>query len=437
MANTITKQYDLHESQWEAFNDPSRFVVIVAGRRFGKTVLALVKIIALALSKRKSNIWYICPTYKQAEMIAWKMLKDMLPREVIVSTNEVKLSIQLSNGSEICLKGAENEDSLRGVGLDFVVLDEYAQMKPNVWDEIIRPMLTDKKGKALFIGTPQGKNILYELYQRGANGEEGWASYRFKTIDNPFIEASEVEAARKQLPEVIYRQEYEASFEHYAGLCYPMFSIERHVINPIELEPYWRTFRAIDYGYINPFCCLWFAVSHTGEVYVIDEHYEAGKGLISHAEAIKARKWACDYTYIDPSANAHSREKGGIPYSVVMELNDLGIMAIPASKSDRNVGIARVGELFNTDKIKIFKNCVNLIRELQDYRWKDAIDQVEDRKEEVVKKNDHACDALRYFITTREKASEVPEKKPVYEHKKEKSLYEADEKLQEVFEDES
>jgi PBSX family phage terminase large subunit len=412
-------------------------VVIVAGRRFGKTVLALVKIITLALLKRKSNIWYIAPTYKQAEMIAWKMLKDMLPRETILATNEVKLSVNLINGSEICLKGAENEDSLRGVGLDFVVLDEYAQMKPNVWDEIIRPMLTDKKGRALFIGTPQGKNILYDLYQRGANGEEGWSSYRFKTIDNPFIDESEVEQAKKQLPEVIYRLEYEASFEHYAGLCYPMFAIERHVINPIELEPYWRTFRSIDYGYINPFACLWFAVSHDGITYVIDEHYEAGKGLIYHAEEMKKRKYSVDYTYIDPSAAAHSREKGGIPYSVVMELNDMGVMAIPASRSDRNVGISRVGELFNTDKIKIFKNCVNLIRELQDYRWKDATDLSVNASEEPVKRNDHAADALRYFVMTREKASEIPEKKPVYEHKKEKSLYEADSKLQEVFEDES
>lgn len=429
----ITKNYDLHEAQWQVFNDASRFTVVVAGRRFGKTVLALVKIIAIALSKKKSHVWYIAPTYKQAEMIAWKMLKDMIPREAITATNEVKLSVSLINGSEICLKGAENEDSLRGVGLDFVVLDEYAQMKPNVWDEIIRPMLTDRKGKALFIGTPQGKNILHDLYQKGVSGEDGWASYRFKTIDNPFIDETEVEAAKKQLPEVIYRQEYEASFEHYAGLCYPMFAIERHVINPIELEPYWRTFRSIDYGYINPFACLWFAVSHDGITYVIDEHYEAGKGLGSHAEALKRRKWVADYTYIDPSANAHSREKNGIPYSVVMELNDLGILCIPASKSDRNVGISRVGELFNADKIKIFKNCVNLIRELQDYRWKDATDLSVNAPEEPVKRNDHACDALRYFIMTREKASLMPEVKPRYEPRKNKSLYESDERLQEVF----
>lgn len=429
----IEKDYKLHDAQWEVFNDPSRFVVVVAGRRFGKTVLALTKIITIALSKKKSQVWYVCPTYKQAEMIAWKMLKEMLPRESILATNEVKLAVNLINGSEICLKGAENEDSLRGVGLDFVVLDEYAQMKPNAWDEIIRPMLTDRKGKALFIGTPQGKNILYELYEKASSGVEGWASYRFKTIDNPFIEEGEVEQARKQLPDVIYRQEYEASFEHYAGLCYPMFSIERHVINPIELEPFWRISRSIDYGYINPFSCLWVATSHDGTHYVIDEHYEAMKGLRHHAEVIKSREWDIDRTYIDPSANAHSREKNGMAYSVVMELNDLGIIAIPASRSDRNVGISRVGELFNSDKIRIFKNCVNLIRELQDYRWKDAVDLSRNDPEEPVKKNDHSCDALRYYITSREKASDIPEKKPVYEQRKEKSLFEADEKLQEVF----
>jgi phage terminase large subunit len=212
-----------------------------------------------------------------------------------------------------------------------------------------------------------------------------------------------------------------------------MFSIEKNVISPIEFEPYWRIYRSIDYGYINPFCCLWIAVSHDGTHYVIDEHYEAGKGLISHAESIKARKWNVEQTYIDPSTNAHSREKNGIAYSVIMELNDLGITAIPASRSDRNVGIALTGEMFNSGKIKIFKNCVNLIRELQDYRWKDATDLSRNDPEEPVKKNDHAVDSLRYYAVSRTKASEVPEQKPRYEIRNVKSLFESDEKLQEVF----
>src|SRR3990167_1411657 len=155
MNKTLNIDYKLHASQFQVFSDPARFVILSAGRRFGKTVLALIDLLSVAFAKEKSRCWYVAPTYKQAEMIAWKMLQDMVPKEAIRKKNEVKLEIILINGSEISLKGADNEDSLRGVGLDYVILDEYAGMKPNVWQEIIRPMLSDRQGGALFIGTPK------------------------------------------------------------------------------------------------------------------------------------------------------------------------------------------------------------------------------------------------------------------------------------------
>jgi phage terminase large subunit len=130
-------------------------------------------------------------------------------------------------------------------------------------------------------------------------------------------------------------------------------------------------------------------------------------------------------------------QKNGYVYSIADEYREHGVSLIPSLKQKEDSAIGRVNEFFKAGKIKIFKNCVNLIRELQDYRWKDATDLSVNASEEPVKRNDHAADALRYFVMTREKASEIPEKKPVYEHKKEKSLYEADSKLQEVFEDES
>jgi hypothetical protein len=119
----MTKKLKLHEKQWEVFKDPSRFIVLVAGRRFGKTILALTDLMASAWNNPKSRSWYISPTYRQSEMIAWKMLLDMLPKEVIVKKDETRLELLLSNGSEIALKGADNEDSLRGSGLCGVVLE--------------------------------------------------------------------------------------------------------------------------------------------------------------------------------------------------------------------------------------------------------------------------------------------------------------------------
>src|SRR3990172_8996281 len=179
--------YKLHASQFQVFSNPARFVILAAGRRFGKTVLALIDLLSVAFAKKKSRCWYIAPTYKQAEMIAWRMLLDMVPKEAILKKNEVKLELILVNGSEVSLKGADNEDSLRGAGLHFVVLDEYASMKPNVWQEIVRPMLTDTLGRALFIGTPKGKNHFWELWLKGQRGEGGYASYSFGTKDNPYV----------------------------------------------------------------------------------------------------------------------------------------------------------------------------------------------------------------------------------------------------------
>lgn len=429
----IKTRYKLHEAQKRVFDDNSRFVVLVAGRRFGKTLLAIIKIIAEAVNGEKKKLWYIAPTYKQAKLIAWKMLQEMLEPEWIVKKNEVDLVVELLNGSEISLKGADNEDSLRGVGLHFAVLDEYATMKANVWHEIIRPMLTDTKGKALFIGTPAGKNALYELWQKGQKKEDRFSSYLYHTIDNPFIDQEEVTAAKASMPEIVYRQEYEASFEEYHGLCYPMFDAKEHVIKAFDLPPYWKIYRSIDYGYRNPFCCLWITLDTEGNIYVIDEHYQALQGVKHHADRIKTRSYDIETSYIDPSCFAHNREKNGIPYSIQMELFDEGIMCYSASRSERNVGIAKVGEMLKQGKIKIFENCVNLIREFPEYRWKDATNDNENAPEQPIKKFDHALDALRYFVVTRERASDFPPPEPFNTTRGKKNLEDSDPLLQEVF----
>ena len=432
----VKTRYRLHEAQKRVFDDNERFVVLVAGRRFGKTILAIVKILSEAVLKTKQRIWYIAPTYKQAKLIAWRMLLDLLEPEWILKKNEVELEVTLLNNTEISLKGAENEDSLRGVGLDYVVLDEYASMKSNVWNEIIRPMLTDTKGRALFIGTPQGKNSLYELWQKGQEHKDNFSSYLYHTIDNPAIDESEVLLAKNSMPEIVYRQEYEASFEEYHGLCYPMFNPKEHIIKPFDLKPYWKIYRSIDYGYRNPFCCLWLTIDDDGIIYVIDEHYEALQGIKHHTDRIKQRNYQIETSYIDPSCFSHNREKNGMPYSIAMELMDEGVLAYSASRSERNVGIAKVGEMLQQGKIKIFENCYNLIREFPEYRWKDTMNDDENSPEQPVKKNDHALDSLRYFCITREKASELPEAKQFFTQRGKKSLVDSDKVLEEIFEEE-
>jgi hypothetical protein len=196
----------------------ARFKVIVAGRRFGKTIFAINELIRIALDNPNSRNYYVAPTYRQAKEIAWKMLFEFIPDELISSKNEVELNIELIQGATIALRGADNPESLKGVGLNFAVLDEYGAMKESVWDEVIRPMLIDSKGKAIFIGTPTGYNHFWKLYNKEKDDPD-YKSFHFKTIDNLAIDGmpEEVEKARQEMDPIKFSQEIEANFEALVG----------------------------------------------------------------------------------------------------------------------------------------------------------------------------------------------------------------------------
>jgi len=206
---------DLHPAQLQIFNSDKRFKVVAAGRRFGKSRLAAWILLIKALQSDSKDVFYIGPTFQQAKDIMWGMLKD-LGRDLILAAHENTAVLTLINGRKIYLKGSDRPDTLRGVGLAYVVLDEYASMKPVVWEQIIRPTLADVKGGALFIGTPAGKNHFYDLYTEGIENEN-WDAFQFNSIDNPFIPADEVEAAQDSMSSMAFRQEFEASFETFSG----------------------------------------------------------------------------------------------------------------------------------------------------------------------------------------------------------------------------
>jgi len=209
--------------------DSSRFRVVVAGRRFGKTHLATWELAKAALSGKEKNCWYVAPTYKAAKEIAWDMLQKILPEEYISKKNESSLAITLRNGSVIALKGAEKPDSLRGRALDFAIMDEFADMKPITWTEVLRPSLSDREGNAMWIGTPKGRNHFYDLWTYGVDEHLGWSSYQFTTLDGGNVSETEIEAARNDLDERTFKQEYEAAFVNYSGIIYYNFSREESV----------------------------------------------------------------------------------------------------------------------------------------------------------------------------------------------------------------
>jgi len=208
----------LRPPQWEIFTCSQRFRVLVAGRRFGKTYLALTELCRAAWDRGRTA-WYVAPTYRQAKRIAWTELKRMTREYWANKPNETDLTIELTSGGTISLRGADNYDALRGQGLDFVVMDEFASMAPAAWTEVLRPALADRQGRALFIGTPRGYNHFYDLY-REVRGRQHWATFQYTTEQGGNVATEELENATLELDERTYRQEFQASFENLtAGLA--------------------------------------------------------------------------------------------------------------------------------------------------------------------------------------------------------------------------
>ena len=221
--------FDLQGLQGEIYADPSRFRVVVAGRRSGKTFGECLALYTRAANKANARCWYVAPTYRMARDIAWPTLKSIVDRAHLAKPpNESQLRMELANGAEIALKGADDPDRLRGPGLDFAALDEFAWINPYAWD-VLRPALADRQGKALFTTTPAGFNWAYDTFLKGQEGEDGWRSWQFTTAEAGIVPLEEVEAAKRELDPRIFRQEYEASFETLQGRVYSNFDRELNV----------------------------------------------------------------------------------------------------------------------------------------------------------------------------------------------------------------
>lgn len=207
--------FRLLDWQKEVFLDEARFKVVVAGRRTGKSYLATVLLLVKGLNCPKgSHVMYVAPTQGQARTIIWQMLLDM-GKDFIVSSHVNNMEVYLPNGTTIYIRGADRPDTLRGGDLYYIVIDEYADIKPVVWEQVLRASLSRHKGGALFIGTPKGRNHFFELYKLGEERDDDeWRSWHFTTKDNPYIDKSEIENAKKTLSTFSFRQEYMASFDN-------------------------------------------------------------------------------------------------------------------------------------------------------------------------------------------------------------------------------
>jgi hypothetical protein len=279
----------LKPPQSSVFLAESRFRVLAAGRRFGKTFLACTELVRAACGPGRVA-WYVAPTYKQAKRIAWKPLKQLTRRFWASQPNETDLRIELITGGTIALRGADNYDSLRGEGLDFVVLDEFASMALEAWTEVLRPALSDRLGQALFIGTPKGRNHFYELFQ-AAPKQEGWAAFHYTTEQGGIVPLEELEAARRELDERTYRQEYQASFES-SGVGIAYYAFDRtHNVRPLRYDPKLPLFWSLDFN-MNPLCSV-VGQEVNGRVYILDELVLPDSHTLAACEEFLSRteKW--------------------------------------------------------------------------------------------------------------------------------------------------
>jgi len=207
--------FQLLDWQKEVYLSPTRFKVVAAGRRCGKSRLCAIMLIVEALKcPPGSAVLYVSPTMGQSRQIIWDSLLE-LGREVIQSSHVNNLDITMVNGARIYVRGADRPDTLRGVSLTFAVLDETADIKAGVWEQVIRASLSDKKGRALFLGTPKGRNWFYDLWKLGQDeADADWKSWHFTTADNPMIDPDEIASAKKTMSTFAFKQEYMASFNN-------------------------------------------------------------------------------------------------------------------------------------------------------------------------------------------------------------------------------
>ena len=212
----------LHKSQRQVRQHPARFKVLDCGRRWGKTRLGVAMCIGAALAGGRA--WWIAPSFPMSE-VGWRGLKQLAQGIPRAETREVTRMIRFPSGGWAQVRSADHPDSLRGEGLDLVLLDECAFLQEDTWTRSLRPALADRKGKGVFISTPKGRNFFWRLWQKGQEGDPEWYSWKLPTADNPFIDPTEIASAQAILPERIFRQEFLADFiEEGAGVFRGIFS---------------------------------------------------------------------------------------------------------------------------------------------------------------------------------------------------------------------
>lgn len=400
-------QLKVHLGQKRVLQDPRRFRVIVAGRRWGKTQVCKIALIQAAAGKKNQLVWYVAPTYQMARDILWEDLKLSIPSKWIKRMNETRMTIRLVNGSTIMLKGADKPDSLRGVGISFLVMDEAQDVKEDTWEKVLRPTLATTGGRVIFIGTPKSFNWLYDKFQEGQKGDtykdekgrtvvNAWKSWQFPTITSPFIPKKEIEQARRDMDEKSFRQEFEASFETMSGRVYYAFNRKEHV-GDFAFNPHLPIMVGQDFN-IDPMSSVIIQEQPNGEIWVVDEVVLFGSNTQETADELARRYYRHMNSlriYPDPAGNNRSHGRGESDLDI---LREAGFKNIKFKRKHPAVAdrVNSVNRLLKTAegviRLRVDRKCRHFINALEQTIYKPGTREV-DKSAGV----EHAADAFGYY----------------------------------------
>ena len=387
-----------------------RFNVIVAHRRFGKTVFGLTHLLRSAAHAKKNaaRYAYLAPFQRQAKAVVWDMLKDQARSFKTLRVHETELRCDFENGARISLYGADDPDSLRGLYLDGVVLDEFQQMDPRVWSEVIRPALADRQGWAIVAGTPMGRNALWQIYER-AKAAPDWRAMLYRASETEALPAEELAAARAAMSEEEYAQEFECSFDAavrgaYYGKLIALAEAEKR-IGRVPHDPNLLVHTAWDLG-VGDATAIWFYQRHRRELRLIDYAEASGAGLDYYAQLLQGKGYSYGEHVLPHDARVQELGSGK---TRVETLTALGIRPRVLSAHRVEDGIHAVRQLLPRCWFDA-EACARGIEALRNYRseWDDRRQAFRERP--LHDWSSHAADAFRYLaMGLRE---ETPERMP-------------------------
>ncbi len=388
----------LSPSQLSIVQAPQRFKVAICGRRWGKTTLAIREMCRIAAQPNK-EIFYVSPTYRQSKMIAWRKLKNkLLDLRWVKKINESELSITLRNNSLISLKGADGgAQNLRGIGLDFVCLDEFALIDPEAWYEVLRPALSDKMGSALFISTPAGMNWAKDLFDLQDEFPDEWRSFQYTSLEGGNIPPEEIEAARRTLDIRTFKQEYEASWQNFSGRCYYAFDRKQN-LKAYTGELPREIHIGIDFN-VDPITAAVFIKLADNKLHLIDELRIFGSNTDELAREILERYPRDRHSiicYPDPAGAQRKTSAGGQTDHTILRSAGFRVIA-PNSHNSVKDGINAVNAKLcsSTGIIGLYvdPHCKYSIECFEKYAFKEGTSQPD-----KTSGFDHLADAIRYAI---------------------------------------